>query len=138
MARSPAVVSLLLLCLLGRAACDETLVKCVKPELRACYCGKTTYDRQELYAVNCTGTGLDPQRSRDVFVNLPDETEVRPGRAVNTDFFFFLIVFRAPANGTGVNRAVTGTARAYPSPVRPTLVRSVPSRPICCPRVSGW
>jgi len=105
MARSPVAVAtplLLLLCLSGRAACDvATLVKCVKPELRPCYCGKTTYDRQELYAVNCTGTGLDPQRSRDVFVNLPDETEASPGYA---DFL---------GDGTGVNRErlTAGTPR---------------------------
>ncbi|CAH1713225.1 phospholipase A2 inhibitor beta [Aphis gossypii] len=51
-------------------------VRCAKRELSACYCGQTTYDRQELYAVNCTGTGLSMKQSIDVFLNLPSETEV--------------------------------------------------------------
>jgi len=50
--------------------------RCAKSELSACYCGRTTYDRQELYAVNCTGTGLNMQQSIEVFLNLPSETEV--------------------------------------------------------------
>lgn len=76
MAESAALTfAMLLLCLCGPAASDQ-LAKCAKPELSSCYCGKTTYDRQELYAVNCTGTGLDAQKSMDVFMNLPNETEV--------------------------------------------------------------
>lgn len=70
------VVLALLLCL-PAAMCE--LVKCTKPELSPCYCGKTTYDRQELYAVNCTATALSMQKSLDVLMNLPDETEVRYG-----------------------------------------------------------
>lgn len=68
---------LLSLCLLlpMMVVCEP--VRCEKPELSACYCGKTTYDRQELYAVNCTGTALSMQKSLDVFKNLPNETEVR-------------------------------------------------------------
>lgn len=50
--------------------------KCDKPELRPCLCGKTTYDRQELYAVNCTDTGFSLNQSLRVFANLPNETEV--------------------------------------------------------------
>lgn len=75
MAKSAATFAMLLLCLCRPAASDQ-LVKCTKPELSSCYCGKTTYDRQLLYAVNCTGTGLDAQKSMDVFMNLPNETEV--------------------------------------------------------------
>lgn len=63
----------LLMCLPG-AMCE--LVKCTQPELSPCYCGKTVYDRQQLYAVNCTGTGLTLQKSLDVLTNLPDEIEV--------------------------------------------------------------
>ncbi|XP_022167912.1 phospholipase A2 inhibitor [Myzus persicae] len=58
------------------AASGQPPVKCTKSELSACYCGPTTYDRQELYAVNCTGTKLSLQESLDVFSNLPSETEV--------------------------------------------------------------
>lgn len=72
------VLPLLLLLLLAcaPAALCEPLVRCAKPELSPCYCGPTTYDRQLLYAVNCTGTALNTQRSLDVFMNLPNETEV--------------------------------------------------------------
>lgn len=69
------VVLLLLLLRLPTTTCK--LVKCDRAELSACYCGKTTYDRQELYAVNCTGTGLSKENSLDALMNLPNETEVR-------------------------------------------------------------
>lgn len=58
------------------AASGQPPGRCAKSELSACYCGRTTYDRQELYAVNCTGTGLNMQQSIGVFLNLPSETEV--------------------------------------------------------------
>lgn len=66
------------------AASGQPPSRCVKSELSACYCGRTTYDRQELYAVNCTGTGLNMQQSIEVFLNLPSETEVsdQPSLAV--------------------------------------------------------
>lgn len=74
------LVVLLLVVLLppppAAAASGQPPVRCSKPELSACFCGPTTYDRQELYAVNCTGTGLSLQQSIDVFLNLPSETEV--------------------------------------------------------------
>lgn len=73
--KAVAVTVVVLLLCLPAAMCK--LVKCEKAELSPCYCGKTTYDRQELYAVNCTGTALSMQKSLDVFMNLPNETEVR-------------------------------------------------------------
>lgn len=73
--KTVAVTVVVLLLCLPAAMCK--LVKCDKPELSPCYCGKTTYDRQELYAVNCTGTALSMKKSLDVFMNLPDETEVK-------------------------------------------------------------
>lgn len=69
-----AVVAVALVLCLPAAMCE--LSKCTKPELGPCYCGKTVYDRQELYAVNCTGTALSINASLDVLMNLPDETEV--------------------------------------------------------------
>ncbi|VVC30165.1 Leucine-rich repeat,Leucine-rich repeat domain, L domain-like,Leucine-rich repeat, typical subtype [Cinara cedri] len=68
------VVAVALVLCLPAAMCEPT--KCTKPELKQCYCGKTTYDRQELYAVNCTGTSLSTTRSLEALTNLPDETEV--------------------------------------------------------------
>ncbi|KAL5232813.1 hypothetical protein ACI65C_000223 [Semiaphis heraclei] len=70
------VVLLLVVLLPPSPASGQPPVRCTKPELSACFCGRTTYDRQELYAVNCTGTGLSLQESIDVFLNLPSETEV--------------------------------------------------------------
>lgn len=74
------LVVLLLVVLLppppAAAASGQPPVRCAKYQLSACYCGRTTYDRQELYAVNCTGTGLNMHQSMEVFLNLPSETEV--------------------------------------------------------------
>ncbi|XP_025203663.1 trophoblast glycoprotein [Melanaphis sacchari] len=74
------VAALLIVMLLSASPVAATsgplLVRCAKTELSACYCGRTMYDRQELYAVNCTGTGLSTQKSLDVLLNLPSETEV--------------------------------------------------------------
>jgi hypothetical protein len=64
-------------------AMSSELFRCTKPELGSCYCGKTTYDRQELYAVNCTGTELTMKQSLDVLMNLPNETEVSQRQTLN-------------------------------------------------------
>ncbi|XP_050535677.1 phospholipase A2 inhibitor isoform X2 [Daktulosphaira vitifoliae] len=64
------------LLLLNFSAVMSELIRCNKPVLNHCYCGKTTYDRQELYAVNCTNTLLSTKESLDVFKNLPSEIEV--------------------------------------------------------------
>lgn len=69
-------VAVTVLCLPASTCGGSIPVRCTKAELSSCYCGRTTYDRQELYAVNCTSTGLSFQKSLDVLMNLPDEIEV--------------------------------------------------------------
>lgn len=60
--------------------------RCDRPELRPCLCGKTTYDRQELYAVNCTDTGFSSDQSLRALASLPNETEVSVPRRFSTPF----------------------------------------------------